>query len=318
MDHEKPAIQPPSSWGIGRSDEPVHNPRRRVRTIASLKTYYYLTKPGIIYGNALSLTGGFLLASKWHIDTGLFLAVLIGTCLVIASACVFNNYIDRGIDEKMQRTRRRALVRGKVSAQVALTYGSLLGAGGFLLLSLWTNWLVVLIGVIAYVDYIVLYGYSKRRSVHGTLVGSIAGSAPPVAGYCAVTGRFDQGALIIFLIMTFWQMVHFYAIAIRRAKDYKAAGIPVMPVAHSVRATKVQMIGYTVAFTIAVIALSVQGYAGWVFAVVMGAVGLFWLWKGLHSFNVRNNVAWAKGMFLFSLVVLLTLSAMMSVGSILP
>jgi protoheme IX farnesyltransferase len=248
----------------------------------------------------------------------LFLAVLAGTCLVIASACTFNNYIDRGIDEKMQRTRRRALVRGKVTPQVALTYGGALGAAGFLILALWTNRLVVLIGVIAYIDYIVLYGYSKRHSVHGTLVGSISGSAPPVAGYCAVTGRFDMGALIIFLIMTFWQMVHFYAIAIRRAKDYKAAGIPVLPVARSVHAAKVQMIGYTVAFTIAVIALSWQGYAGWIFAVVMGSIGLLWLWKGIHSFNVKDNIAWAKSMFLFSLVVLLALSATMSIGSILP
>jgi protoheme IX farnesyltransferase len=236
----------------------------------------------------------------------------------MASACVFNNYIDRGIDEKMRRTKRRALVSGKVSARAALTYGSALGVAGFLMLALWTNWLVVLIGAIAYVDYIVLYGYFKRRSVHGTLVGTIAGSAPPVAGYCAVTGRFDLGATIIFLIMLCWQMVHFYAIAIRRAKDYKAAGIPVMPVARSVRETKAQMILYTVAFTIFAIDLSLQGYAGWVFALVMAGVGLLWLYRGWKSFGIKDDVLWAKKMFLFSLVVLLTFSVMLSVGSVLP
>ncbi len=236
----------------------------------------------------------------------------------MASACVFNNYIDRGIDEKMARTKRRALVIGKISARAALTYASVLGLAGFSILLLWTNGLVALIGLIAYVDYIVLYGWSKRHSVHGTLVGSISGAAPPVAGYCAVTDRFDLGALIIFLIMVCWQMVHFYAIAIRRAKDYKAAGIPVLPLVKGIRQTKIQMILYTVAFTLAVVDLSVKGYTGWAFGVVMGAIGLLWLYKGLKSFSVKDDIAWAKRMFLFSLVVLLSFSVMLSVGSTLP
>ena len=277
-----------------------------------------MTKPGIIYGNALTLIGAFLFASKWHIDLWLFLATLVGTCLIMASACVFNNYIDRGIDEKMARTKRRALVSGQVSGRNALIYASMLGIGGFAILLAWTNLLVALIGFVAYVDYIVLYGISKRRSVHGTLVGSISGAAPPVAGYCAVTDRFDLGAFIIFMIMVFWQMVHFYAIAIRRAKDYKAAGIPVLPVVKGVRETKIQMILYTIAFIIAVIDLSLRGYAGWTFAIVMGSLGLAWLYKGLRSFGIKDNVLWAKKMFLFSLIVLLSFSVMLSVGSILP
>ncbi|HVI60940.1 MAG TPA: heme o synthase, partial [Candidatus Saccharimonadales bacterium] len=191
-----------------------------------LRECYWLTKPGIIYGNALTATGGFLLAAKWQIDLSLFAATIGGTCLVIASACVINNYIDRGIDKQMARTQRRATVTGKISGPWAIIYGLALGISGFALLVLFTNALVALIGLAAYIDYIVLYGVSKRASVHGTLVGSIAGAAPPVAGYCAVTGRLDLGALIIFLIMVCWQMVHFYAIAIRRADEYRAAKIP--------------------------------------------------------------------------------------------
>jgi protoheme IX farnesyltransferase len=283
-----------------------------------LKECYWLTKPGIIYGNALTTAGGFLLASQWHINIKLLLATIFGTCLVIASACVINNYIDRGIDKQMVRTKRRALVTGKISGPAALAYGVVLGVAGFTLLVVWTNALVAAIGLVAYIDYIVLYGVSKRVSVHGTLVGSIAGAAPPVAGYCAVTGRFDTGALIIFLIMVCWQMVHFYAIAIRRSSDYKSAKIPVLPLVKGVRATKIQMICYTVAFIGAVISLGLFGYAGYVFVVVMAALGLIWLWKGLRSFNVADNIAWARQMFLFSLVVLVSFSVMMSVGKVLP
>lgn len=248
----------------------------------------------------------------------LFGGVLGGTALVIASACVFNNYIDRGIDQKMARTRKRALASGTISTRAAMLYACLLGIAGFRLLLSYTNDLVAFIGLVAFVDYIVLYGWSKRHSVHGTLVGTIAGAAAPVAGYCAVTGRFDLGAFIIFLIMVCWQMVHFYAIAIRRAKDYKAAGIPVMPLVHGVRSTKIHMIIYTVGFILAVTALTVFGYAGYTFWAIMTIIGLWWLYKGLKSFNVASDTAWAKQMFLFSLVVLLTFSVMLSVGSVLP
>jgi protoheme IX farnesyltransferase len=283
-----------------------------------LRECYLLTKPGIIYGNALTAIAGLLLASRWHISAGLFLATVAGTCLVIASACVINNYLDRGIDKKMVRTKQRALVTGELSGTFAIIYGLLLGGLGFTLLALFTNKLVVLIGAVAYVDYIVLYGVSKRASMHGTLVGSIAGAAPPVAGYCAVTGHFNGGALIIFLIMVCWQMVHFYAIAIRRSADYKAAGIPVLPLVKGVHATKVQMISYTAAFVAAVTALTLFGYAGYIFLITIGGAGCIWLYKGLTSFQVKDNVKWAGGMFGYSLVVLLVFSAALATGSILP
>lgn len=283
-----------------------------------LRDCYWLTKPGIIYGNALTAIGGFLLASQWSISLGLFIATIAGTCLVIASACVINNYIDRGIDRKMTRTKWREAAAQKLGPKGMIVYGALLGTLGFGTLTLFTNWIVVLIGLIAYVDYIALYGISKRVSVHGTLVGSIAGAAPPVAGYCAVTGHFDAGALIIFLIMVCWQMVHFYAIAIRRADDYKSAGIPVLPLIKGVRATKLQMITYTAAFIACVGALTAFGYAGVTFAVVMTALGVLWLYKGLSSFQIKDNVKWASGMFGYSLVVLLCFSVMLSVGTVAP
>jgi len=275
-------------------------------------------KPGIVYGNSLPLIGGFLFASKWDIDTGLFLSVLIGTGLVMASACVFNNYIDRGIDRKMKRTVWRALAKGSISGPAALTFGTVLGVLGFGVLLIWTNTLTAALGAVAFIDYIVLYGWTKRHSVHGTLVGTIAGAVPPVAGYCAVTGELDANAFIIFMIMVFWQMVHFYAIAIRRMKDYKAAGIPVLPLVKGVAETKVQMILYAIGFTFAVIALSTRGTAGYIFSIVMAVLGMVWVYKGLKSFKVSNDVQWAKHMFKFSLIVLLAFSAMLSVGSILP
>lgn len=283
-----------------------------------LKRYYQLTKPGIIYGNLLNTAAGFLLASKWHFGFRLLVAALGGTALVIASACVFNNYIDRGIDAKMTRTKKRALVSGAVSAQNALTYAVMLGALGFTVLIIYTNALTVYLGLLAMFTYIVLYGISKRRSVHGTVVGSIAGALPPVAGYTAVTNRLDSGAILLFLILVCWQMPHFYAIAMYRFKDYKAAGLPVLPVKHGMRAAKLQIVLYILAFIVATTALSVSGYTGYTFAIVMGGAGAYWLSKGLKGFRTPDDAKWARGMFGISLLVIMTLAFMLSVGPILP
>jgi heme o synthase len=282
------------------------------------KTYYALTKPGIIYGNALTAAGGFLLASKWHVDFLLFVSLLVGTSLVIASGCVFNNYIDRGIDQKMARTKRRAIVRGIVSGRHAITYAVALGAVGFTILALYVNALVVLIGLIGLVDYVILYGYSKRHSVYGTIVGSISGATPVVAGYCAVTDRFDLGALILLLILVLWQMPHFYAIAMYRLDDYTAASLPVLPVKKGMYITKLNILLYIVAFTMAVAALTFYAYAGVTYLVVMLLLGFTWLWMGVRGFKAPDDKRWARKMFFFSLIVILVLSVMLAVGSVLP
>jgi heme o synthase len=285
---------------------------------ARIMAYYELTKPGIIYGNALTASAGFLLASKWHISLRSFFAMLIGTSLVIASACVFNNYIDRGIDHVMARTKKRALVKGDIEPRNAITYAIILGVLGFALLIAYSNILVVYIGITAFVDYVILYGISKRHTTYSTLVGSISGSAPIVAGYVAARGHFDLGAALLFLIMTCWQMPHFYAIGMFRADDYAAAHLPILPVKKGMHRAKISIVSYIVAFNIAILLLTLYGYAGWVYAIIMLSLGLVWLYRGIRGFKAPDDKKWARKMFFFSLIVIMALSATLSVGSILP
>ena len=284
----------------------------------SVKNYYQLTKPGIIYGNALTAIGGFLLAAKGHVQPSLFFGMLAGTCLVIASACVFNNFIDRSIDIKMARTKKRALVTGLISGRIALIYATTLGVVGFILLITLTNILTVLIGLIGFIFYVVVYGIGKRKSVHGTIIGTIPGAAPIVAGYCAVTGRFDLGAAILFFIMVFWQMPHFYGIALARLKDYRAAGIPLLPVKRGAEVTKRQMLFYVVGFILSTTALTISGYSGYTFAIVMGLMGLYWLVRGTMEYRKYTDEIWGKKMFLRSLATLLLFSFMLSISVVLP
>jgi len=283
-----------------------------------VKDYYQLTKPGIIYGNLVTAAAGFLLATKGHIHFWPLLSVLVGMSLVIGSACVINNYIDRGIDAKMARTKQRALVSGRIPAFTAISYGAVLGLVGFGVLALYTNWLTVGLGLLAYLVYIVLYGIGKRVSVHGTIVGSIAGALPPVAGYTAVVNHLDTGALLLFLILVFWQMPHFYAIAMYRYDDYKAAGLPVLPVKRGMKTTKIHILTYIAAFTITGVLFTVYGYTRIVFLVTVALLGLSWFYKGAKGFGVQDAKKWARGMFFYSLIVTLSLSIMLAVGALLP
>jgi heme o synthase len=278
-----------------------------------VKTYYLLTKPGIIYGNAIIAAGGFALASQGVLNGWLFLSTLVGLSLIIAAACVFNNYTDREIDARMKRTKHRPLVTGLISGPNALSFGTVLVLVGSAVLWLYTNPLALAVALFGFLVYVAPYGYYKRRSTLGTLVGSVAGAIPPIVGYTAVTGRLDWGAVVFFLILFLWQMPHFFAIAIYRLNDYKAAAIPVLPLAKGMHNTKINMVIYTIGFLIAASLLTVLGYTGFLYLTVVLALGLFWLWTVLQGFKAADDIKWARRVFVQSLIVITALCGIISI-----
>ncbi|HBO24225.1 MULTISPECIES: heme o synthase [unclassified Providencia] len=282
------------------------------------KKYLQVTKPGIIFGNLISVIGGFLLASKGSIDYPLFIATLLGVSLVVASGCVFNNYIDRDIDRIMERTKNRPLVKGLIDPKVSLIYATVLGIAGVVLLLVAANALAMLLAIIGFIVYVGVYSlYMKRKSVYGTLIGSLSGAAPPVIGYCAVTNEFDAGALILLLIFSLWQMPHSYAIAIFRFKDYQAANIPVLPVIKGISVAKTHIFLYILAFMVATLMLAISGYAGYKYLIVGAAVSLWWLGMAISGFKTENDDrVWARKLFIFSIVAITSLSVMMSIDPI--
>ncbi|TDV60807.1 heme o synthase [Pseudomonas sp. LP_7_YM] len=279
----------------------------------SLKHFIQITKPGIIFGNVLSVAGGFFLASKGHVDFGLFLVAMIGTSLVVASGCVFNNCIDRDIDLKMERTRNRVLVQGLVSLKLALTYAVVLGVVGVGLLYFKANALAALFAVIGFVIYVGFYSlYLKRKSVHGTLVGSLSGAMPPVIGYVAVSNSFDLAALTLLVMFSLWQMPHSYAIAIFRFNDYLAASIPVLPVKRGIRVAKRHILIYILAFLLATLMLTFGGYAGLNYLAVAAAMGMYWLYMAWTGYKAKDDTVWARKLFVFSIFTITALSVAMS------
>lgn len=278
-----------------------------------IKKYILVTKPGIILGNLVTAMGGFFLASKGRIDIVALLSTIIGISLVVASGCVFNNCIDRDMDRKMARTRNRILARGLMSPKAAVFYASLLGTVGIILLQISTNMLSVSIVLIGFAIYVVVYSLClKRNSVYSTLIGSLAGTAPPLAGYCAVSNHFDMGAMILLSIFSLWQMPHCYAIAIYRFQDYTAAGIPILPVHQGMPATKRHIVSYIMAFTAATLMLTVGGYTGYIYLATAVAMGLSWLSMALAGFKKSDERIWAKKLFAFSILTIAVLSVMMA------
>ncbi len=279
------------------------------------KLYYNLTKPGIIYGNALTAAAAFFLASKNHISPTLLLSVLAGLSLVIASGCVFNNYADRKIDKNMERTKNRALVTGQIPGFKALIFASILLLLGVVILHYHTTTAALLAALLGFFVYVFLYTPLKRRSVYATLIGSIAGATPPVVGYTAVTGKLDAGAIILFIILVVWQMPHFYSIAIYRLKDYAAAQVPVLPVKKGIPHTKIYILIYIIAFLVASIMLTLFKFTGYIYLVVVALLSLAWLRLSLKGFAVADNTQWARKMFHLSLIVLTSLCVIIPIDA---
>lgn len=282
----------------------------------AVKSYIELTKPGIIMGNVITAFGGLTLASKGHINFMLFLMTLLGLSLVIASACVCNNFIDRDLDKKMIRTRNRALAKGTISIDSAIQFAMLLGIAGVAILFTFANLMATVAALIGFCVYVLFYSFSKYLTPACTVIGSIAGAIPPVVGYCAVTNRFDLCAVLIFLTIVFWQMPHFYAIAMFRLRDYSNASIPVLPVKKGMLTTKIHMVLYIVAFTFVSSLLSYFKYTGIAYLVITLVVGVAWLAYSIKGFKCKSDAFWARRMFLFSLIVVLSLCAVIPFSSI--
>jgi protoheme IX farnesyltransferase len=281
-----------------------------------MKNFISLTKPGIIFGNGIAVVGGYFLGAHSHFDWRVFLMALLGISLIIASAGAFNNFIDRDIDRLMERTRNRPMARDLIQAFPALAFGTVLGVLGSVVLILETNLLTAIVAFFGFFIYVVIYSlWLKRTSIHGTVVGSLSGAVPPVVGYCAATNRFDLPALLLILILCFWQMPHSYAIGFYRASDFRNARIPLLPLLKSAPIAKALMLIYAGGFVVTSVLLTILGYTGLTFALFMGIGGLFWVIQVAQGFWAKDDGLWARKVFLTSILMVTLLSLMLVVDA---
>jgi len=286
---------------------------------ATVKDFIRLTKPGIIISNLIAAFAGFWIASGKNVEWDLLVYSMLGTALVMASGTVLNNYLDRDMDAKMARTRKRALPSGLLKPNVVLGYGIGLGVVGLTVLSFGTTALAALLGLFGLFVYVWVYTvWFKRTSVWSTFVGAFSGAVPPVIGYLSVENPpGSMGALILFLILFLWQPPHFWALGIMRTEDYRAAGFPLLPVVRGVAPTKVAMLRYVVLLVPVSIMLTVYGYTGTIYLVGATILGMAWAIMGFLGFkpNTDDN-KWARKMFVFSINYLTLLLLLMVVDTL--
>ncbi|MNB73147.1 Protoheme IX farnesyltransferase 1 [compost metagenome] len=269
---------------------------------ATWRDFVTVTKPGIIRSNLIAAFAGYWVASGWSVQYGRLVLMLLGTMLVMASACVFNNYFDRDLDMKMERTKKRGLPTGRLKPNTVLAYGVALGISGLAVLFLFSGVLAGVFGIVGMFVYVVVYTlWLKRTSTWSTSVGAISGAMPPVIGYVAVTGTVDLGAWLLFAMLFLWQPPHFWALGIRRKEEYRNAGFPLLPVVKGTRRTKLQMIPYVALLVPVSILFYTYHYAGIYFLIVSAGLSAAWLFLTLKGLWAKDDDAWAKQNFFFSI-----------------
>jgi heme o synthase len=241
-----------------------------------LRDYFILTKPSIILLLLITTVPAMFLAADGWPGGLLILATLLGGMMAAGGAGAVNMYIDRDIDAVMQRTRRRPIPSGRVPARHALIFGLLLGLGSGPWLWYTVNTMSAALAVGAFLFYVVAYSlYLKRRTVHNTVLGGVAGAAPPLIGWAAITNSITIEGLLLFFIVFFWQPPHFWALALRLKEDYRSAGIPMMPVVLGERETKRQTLLFAVLTFMITLIFGAIATLSWIyFAVaILGGIG---------------------------------------------
>jgi protoheme IX farnesyltransferase len=242
----------------------------------------------------------------------------LGVALAAGSAAAINHVLDRQIDARMSRTRRRPLPSGHLTHRQALTFALLLGAISMAILVLFVNVLTAVLTFCSLIGYAVIYTvWLKRATPQNIVIGGAAGAAPPVLGWAAVTGTVDPHALLLFLIIFAWTPPHFWALAIARRDEYARAGIPMLPVTHGVAHTRLQVLLYTVLLVVVTLLPFMTGMSGLIYlATVLVLDGLF-LYHALRlKISTRQDLP--MRVFRFSVNYLMWLFAALLVDHYLP
>jgi protoheme IX farnesyltransferase len=256
----------------------------RVRDVAG--AYVGLTKPRIIELLLVTTVPAMFLASGGVPPLRLVLLTMVGGCLAAASANVFNCVLDRDIDERMRRTRRRPLPRHAVGPRAATVFGLVLGVAATVWLGTMVNWLSAVLALGANAFYVGVYTvWLKRRTSQNIIWGGIAGCFPPLIGWTAVTGSVSVVPLVLFGIVFFWTPPHTWALAMRYREDYAAADVPMLPVVRSAPVVARQILVYAVLTVACSLLLWPVAGVGWVYVTVALLAGAALLWEATRLWS---------------------------------
>jgi protoheme IX farnesyltransferase len=279
------------------------------------RDFVTLAKPLIVVLLLITTFGGLVVGGRAWPAPGLALWTMLGGALAAGGSSALNQYIDRELDKKMQRTEHRPLASGRMLPAEGLAYGLGLCLVSYYVLAGFVNLTAALLSLAGILYYVIIYSLIlKGATVQNIVIGGGAGAIPPMVGWAAATGHLSLAAWILFLIVFMWTPPHFWALAIVRAKDYARAGVPMLPVVKGEKATRAQIMLYTALLVAATLMLPLAHVTGIVYLVSAGVLGLLLLVAAWRVWKIPGNkVAWTmyrwSSMYLMLIFVALMLDA---------
>lgn len=275
----------------------------------SFKNYLELCKPKVVALIVFTAIVGMLLAVKGLPPLGLFIFGTLGIGLAASSAAAINHYIDRKADAEMTRTENRPLPKGELNATNVISFALVLGVLSMLILVFLVNSLTALLTFFSLIGYAIIYTvYLKRMTPQNIVIGGAAGAAPPVLGWCAMTGEVHPYSLLLFLIVFVWTPPHFWALAIARRDEYAKVEIPMLPVTHGVEFTRLQILLYTILLFIVTLLPYLTGMSGLIYLFTAVPSGLGFLYFAILMMKRKDNKT-AMKTFGFSIIYLMLVFA---------
>jgi heme o synthase len=283
------------------------SPKPDTTIAATWRDYLELCKPKVVALMLLTVLVGMYLAAPGWVALNLVIASLVGIGLCASSAAAINHLVDKRIDAIMARTRKRPIAHGRVSPKQAVWFATAIGILGILILTLFVNTLTAVLTFVTLIGYAGVYtGYLKRATPQNIVIGGLAGAAPPLLGWTAVTNHLNPEALLLVLIIFTWTPPHFWALAIYRYEDYKDAEIPMLPVTHGIPFTKLNIVLYTVLLIVVTCLPFIVGMSGWLYLAGSLLIGGRFLQWAIKLYRTDKPVV-AMQTFRYSIVYLMLL-----------
>lgn len=261
---------------------------------ATWQDYRELTKPGVVALMILTSVIGMCMAVPGMVPLDALILGNLGIALCAGAAAAVNHLVDQKIDQRMARTRNRPMARGRVSPLQAGVFAMLLGIAGMLILLIWVNALTAWLTLASLVGYAFIYTlFLKRATPQNIVIGGLAGAAPPLLGWTAVTGEVHGHALLLVLIIFAWTPPHFWALAIHRKAEYALVDVPMLPVTHGDQFTKLHILLYTIIMFLITLLPFVTRLSGPLYlagAVILGGRFLYWAIVLMRGRNERAAI----------------------------
>ena len=284
----------------------------------SWKNYLELCKPNVVALIVFTAIVGMLLAVPGMPPMNNFIYGTIGIGLAASSAAAINHYLDQKADAEMARTQNRPLPKGELSSRNVLVFAGIIGLISMLLLVFMVNILTAVLTFLSLIGYAIIYTvYLKHMTPQNIVIGGAAGAAPPLLGWCAITGEVHPYALLLFLIIFVWTPPHFWALAIARRDEYAKVEIPMLPVTHGIEFTRLHILLYTVLLLIVTLLPYLTGMSGLIYLFTAIPLGLGFIYYAILMQRKKDDKT-AMKTFGFSIIYLMILFAALLIDHYIP